>query len=89
MEQCVMTPGTIKMPLSSAINWDSPLTVSLTHHLNLSQALYIIQWGSLLESGGREEVAMSSFAINSELHGLHGLFTACNQPCPLGLLCMR
>ena len=23
MEQCVMTPGTMKMPLSSAINWDS------------------------------------------------------------------
>ena len=30
---------------------------------------------------------MSSFAINSELHELHCLFTACNQPCSLGLYC--
>ena len=27
MEQCAMTPGTMKMPLSSAINWDSLLMV--------------------------------------------------------------
>ena len=29
MGQCVMTTGTMKMPLSSAINWDSLLMVIL------------------------------------------------------------
>ena len=29
MGQCVMTTGTMKMPLSSAINWDSPLMVRI------------------------------------------------------------
>ena len=29
MAQCVTTPGTTKMPLWSADNWDSHLTVNL------------------------------------------------------------